>query len=155
MFQIISSVSYLLSSIMNCVSHLVKESIPNYLHNLPVPDSVLGWFSLSLSDWAKLVPFGVAVGGLSYLSLQARTINLHHIDHVPVNLYFRVSLILPSLGRLSRRNSPCFPGLNPTELTRPSRWSVLRSWTLWTSSTWETRGSSAGKLILRFIVFQH
>ena len=67
MFQIISSVSYL---IMNCVSHLVKESIPNYLHSLPVPDSVLGWFSLSLSDWAKLVPFGVAVGGLSYLSLQ-------------------------------------------------------------------------------------
>ena len=70
MFQIISSVSYLLSSIMNCVSHLVKESIPNYLHSLPVPDSVLGWFSLSFSDWAKLVPFGVAVGGLSYLSLQ-------------------------------------------------------------------------------------
>merc|ERR1719232_1825643 len=55
---------------MNCVSHLVKESIPNYLHNLPVPDSVLGWFSLSISDWVKLLPFGVAVGGLSYLSLQ-------------------------------------------------------------------------------------
>merc|ERR1712110_813634 len=91
---------------------------------------VLGWFSLSLSDWAKLVPFGVAVGGLSYL-------------------LFRVSLILPSLGRLSRRNSPCFPGLNPTELTRPSRWSVLRSWTLWTSRTWETRGSSAGAGSLR------
>ena len=31
---------------------------------------VLGWFSLSLGDWARLVPFGVAVGGLSYLSIQ-------------------------------------------------------------------------------------
>ena len=59
-----------LSIIMNAVSHLVKESIPAYLHNLPVPDSILGWFSLSISDWARLVPFGVAVGGLSYLSLQ-------------------------------------------------------------------------------------
>ena len=59
-----------LSIIMNAVSHLVKESIPAYLHNLPVPDSLLGWFSLSISDWARLVPFGVAVGGLSYLSLQ-------------------------------------------------------------------------------------
>ena len=58
-----------LSIIMNAVSHLVKESIPSYLHSLPVPDSLLGWFSLSISDWARLVPFGVAVGGLSYLSL--------------------------------------------------------------------------------------
>ena len=56
---------------MLAVSHLVKESLPAYLHSLPLPDTVIGWFSLSLSDWARLVPFGVAVGGLSYLSLQA------------------------------------------------------------------------------------
>ena len=56
--------------IMNAVSHLVKESLPNYLHNLPIPDSFFGWFSLGITDWVKLVPFGVAVGGLSYLSLQ-------------------------------------------------------------------------------------
>jgi len=55
---------------MNCVSHLVKESLPGYLNRLPIPNTVLGWFSLSLSDWARLIPFGVAVGGLSYLSLQ-------------------------------------------------------------------------------------
>ena len=66
------SISEFVKSIftMNCVSNLVKESIPNYLHNLPIPDTILGWFSLSISDWARLVPFGVAVGGLSYLSLQ-------------------------------------------------------------------------------------
>lgn len=65
-----------LSIIMNAVSHLVKESIPSYLHSLPVPDSLLGWFSLSISDWARLVPFGVAVGGLSYLSLQVVIIKI-------------------------------------------------------------------------------
>ena len=36
----------------------------------PMDDQVLGWFSLSVGDWARLVPFGVAVGGLSYLSIQ-------------------------------------------------------------------------------------
>merc|ERR1712221_12929 len=38
---------------MNCVSHLVKESIPNYLHNLPIPDTLLGWFSLSILPGMK------------------------------------------------------------------------------------------------------
>lgn len=55
---------------MQAVSHLVKESLPNYLRDLPIPESVLGWFSLGIRDWLRLVPFGVAVGGLSYLSLQ-------------------------------------------------------------------------------------
>jgi hypothetical protein len=27
---------------MQAVSHLVKESLPNYLRDLPIPDSVLG-----------------------------------------------------------------------------------------------------------------
>jgi len=55
---------------MKVVNHLVKESLPQYLANLPIPDTLLGWFSLGLGDWMKLIPFGVAVGGLSYLSLQ-------------------------------------------------------------------------------------
>jgi len=55
---------------MQVVNHLVKESLPNYLANLPIPDTILGWFKLTIGDWAKLVPFGLAVGGLSYLSLQ-------------------------------------------------------------------------------------
>ena len=64
------SPSEIVKLIMNAVSHLVKESLPNYLHNLPIPGSFFGWFSLGITDWVKLVPFGVAVGGLSYLSLQ-------------------------------------------------------------------------------------
>jgi len=27
---------------MQAVSHLVKESLPNYLRDLPIPDSILG-----------------------------------------------------------------------------------------------------------------
>jgi hypothetical protein len=33
----------------------------------------IGWFSLGLRDWFRLIPFGVAVGGLSYLSIQVST----------------------------------------------------------------------------------
>jgi CDGSH-type Zn-finger protein len=55
---------------MQVVNHIVKESLPNYLANLPIPDTILGWFKLSVSEWARLVPFGLAVSGLSYLSLQ-------------------------------------------------------------------------------------
>lgn len=28
------------------ISTLVKESVPNYLKNLPIPDSIGGWFRL-------------------------------------------------------------------------------------------------------------
>ena len=55
---------------MSIVSHVVKVSLPDYLAGLPLPDSVLGWFGLSVGDWARLLPFGVVVGGISYLSLK-------------------------------------------------------------------------------------
>jgi len=55
---------------MQVISHIVKESLPNYLANLPIPDSIIGWLSLGVGDWMRLIPFGAAVGGLSYLSLQ-------------------------------------------------------------------------------------
>lgn len=32
---------------MQPVSYLVKEALPNYLSNLPIPNSVGGWFRLS------------------------------------------------------------------------------------------------------------
>jgi len=55
---------------MQAVSHLVKDVLPSYLHDLPIPDSILGWFHLGIRDWLRLVPFGVTVGGLSYLTIQ-------------------------------------------------------------------------------------
>lgn len=35
---------------MELISSLVKKDLPNYLSNLPVPDSVGGWFKLSC-EW--------------------------------------------------------------------------------------------------------
>eukprot|EP00088_Acartia_fossae_P064820 TRINITY_DN79844_c0_g1_i1.p1 TRINITY_DN79844_c0_g1~~TRINITY_DN79844_c0_g1_i1.p1 ORF type:complete len:145 (+),score=40.94 TRINITY_DN79844_c0_g1_i1:28-462(+) len=82
---------------MNCVAHLVKESVPNYLHNLPIPDTLLGWFSLGVSDWAKLIPFGVAVGGLSYLSVQG-------LANAPV------------VGPVIKDKLKMFPGMKPNRV---------------------------------------
>merc|ERR1712154_341353 len=55
---------------MESVSNMIRVSLPNYFSNLPVPSSFGGWFSLSVGDWMRLIPFGVTVGGLSYLSLK-------------------------------------------------------------------------------------
>jgi len=55
---------------MECVSNMIRVSLPNYFSNLPVPNSIGGWFSLSVGDWMRLIPFGAAVGGLSYLSMK-------------------------------------------------------------------------------------
>lgn len=56
---------------MEPVSHLIKVSLPNYLSNLPIPNSIGGWFKLGFKDWVSLVPFGAAIAGLTYLSYKA------------------------------------------------------------------------------------
>ena len=60
---------------MESVSNVVQGTLPNYLKDLPIPKTVLGWFSLGISDWMRILPFGIwnlaAVGGLSYVTLQA------------------------------------------------------------------------------------
>jgi len=55
---------------MEAVSNLVKQTLPAYLQGLPIPNTIMGWFSISIRDWVRLVPFGVTVGGLSYLTIQ-------------------------------------------------------------------------------------
>ena len=55
---------------MECISTAVRVSLPGYLKELPIPNTFIGWFSLSIGDWARLLPFGVAVGGFSYLTIQ-------------------------------------------------------------------------------------
>merc|ERR1712156_190066 len=58
---------------MECISTAVRVSLPAYLKDLPIPNTFFGWFSLGIGDWARLLPFGVAVGGFSYLALQGLT----------------------------------------------------------------------------------
>ncbi|ESO93405.1 hypothetical protein LOTGIDRAFT_216266 [Lottia gigantea] len=56
---------------MESVSTLVKVSLPNYLRNLPIPNSISGFAKLSGSDWLSLVPFVGTVSLLVYVTLQA------------------------------------------------------------------------------------
>ena len=44
-----------LELIMESLSNVVRVHLPSYLRELPVPNSFFGWFSLGISDWAKLV----------------------------------------------------------------------------------------------------
>ncbi|CAB4055133.1 CISD2 [Lepeophtheirus salmonis] len=53
---------------MQILSVFVKDSLPNYLHSLPIPDSLGGWFSLGIKEWIRLVPIGLTIGGLSFLT---------------------------------------------------------------------------------------
>ena len=55
---------------MECLSNVVKVHLPNYLRDLPLPTSVFGWFQLGIGDWARLLPFGTVVGGLTFLAVQ-------------------------------------------------------------------------------------
>uniref|UniRef100_A0A4D5R9C6 CDGSH iron-sulfur domain-containing protein n=1 Tax=Scolopendra viridis TaxID=118503 RepID=A0A4D5R9C6_SCOVI len=50
---------------MEAASHLVKVSLPNYLSNLPIPETVGGIFKLSVRQWLSLVPF---LGTVSFLT---------------------------------------------------------------------------------------
>ncbi|KAL7729378.1 hypothetical protein ACLKA6_008944 [Drosophila palustris] len=56
---------------MEPISHLVKSTLPNYLSNLPIPDSFGGWFKLSFKDWLALIPPTAVVAGIGYASYLA------------------------------------------------------------------------------------
>ncbi|CAG9863647.1 unnamed protein product [Phyllotreta striolata] len=53
---------------MQLVAQLVKESIPNYLSSLPIPDTIGGWFRLGIKDWAALIPPTALLAGVGYMS---------------------------------------------------------------------------------------
>ncbi|KAL1492174.1 hypothetical protein ABEB36_012660 [Hypothenemus hampei] len=48
------------------IAHLVKVTVPDYLANLPIPDTVGGWFKLGFRDWISLVPPTAVAAGLGY-----------------------------------------------------------------------------------------
>ncbi|XP_030369915.1 CDGSH iron-sulfur domain-containing protein 2 homolog [Scaptodrosophila lebanonensis] len=56
---------------MEPISHLIKQSLPNYLSSLPIPDTIGGWFKLSLKDWLALIPPTAVVAGIGYMSYLA------------------------------------------------------------------------------------
>ncbi len=84
---------------MNAVSGLVKVSLPRYLESLPIPDSLAGWFGLSIGDWLRLVPFGVAVGSLSYLGLKGLS-------------------VAPGIGPAIQEHLKALPGFKPDHVNK-------------------------------------
>jgi len=55
---------------MEFSSKLVKVHLADYLANLPLPNSFVGIFKLSIKDLVKLIPFYATVGGVCYLSFR-------------------------------------------------------------------------------------
>lgn len=47
---------------METLSGLVKVTLPNYLSNLPIPDSFTGWFKLGCKYWAHLIIYNTFHG---------------------------------------------------------------------------------------------
>ncbi|XP_014203683.1 CDGSH iron-sulfur domain-containing protein 2 homolog [Copidosoma floridanum] len=56
---------------MEPVAHLIKVSVPNYLSDLPIPDSIGGWFRLGVKDWLSLIPPTAVLAGIGYMSYVA------------------------------------------------------------------------------------
>jgi len=56
---------------MQPVAHLVKVTVPDYLANLPIPDSFGGWFRLGFKDWLALVPPTALAAGVTYTLYRA------------------------------------------------------------------------------------
>lgn len=56
---------------MQPIAHLVKVTVPDYLSNLPIPDTVGGWFRLGFKDWIALIPPTALAAGLTYTAYLA------------------------------------------------------------------------------------
>ncbi|XP_050296348.1 CDGSH iron-sulfur domain-containing protein 2 homolog [Anthonomus grandis grandis] len=56
---------------MQPIAHLVKVTVPDYLANLPIPDSIGGWFKLGFKDWLALVPPTALAAGVGYTLYRA------------------------------------------------------------------------------------
>jgi CDGSH-type Zn-finger protein len=58
---------------MESLSHTVRISIPNYLRALPIPETIGGFFKLSLKEWLALTPLGLLIAGSGWLTYRHLT----------------------------------------------------------------------------------
>ncbi|XP_047002124.1 CDGSH iron-sulfur domain-containing protein 2 homolog isoform X1 [Schistocerca americana] len=56
---------------MEPVSNFVKESVPTYLSNLPIPKTFEGWSKLEVRDWTTLIPLGASIAAVTFLTYKA------------------------------------------------------------------------------------
>nr|CAB3231327.1 CDGSH iron-sulfur domain-containing protein 2 homolog A-like [Phallusia mammillata] len=55
---------------MEVLSYLVRDTVPNYLKNVPIPRTFKGFLDLSVKDWAHLVSFSAVVGSAGYFAFK-------------------------------------------------------------------------------------
>jgi CDGSH-type Zn-finger protein len=55
---------------MHFLSHLIRETIPNYFRDLPVPDTFAGIFHLGFADLFRLTPLIAVISGSTYYTVR-------------------------------------------------------------------------------------
>lgn len=55
---------------MELLACVIRDAIPSYLKNVPIPRSFRGFGSLSLKDWVHLIAFSAVTGGAGYIALK-------------------------------------------------------------------------------------
>ncbi|CAD5111071.1 DgyrCDS419 [Dimorphilus gyrociliatus] len=75
---------------MESLHNLVRISLPNYLKNLPIPDSFAGLFKLNASEIIKLLPF---------------------LGIVSFSVYITYKVTCPAANRRSTKTLKCNPSI--------------------------------------------
>jgi len=71
---------------MEALAHLIKDTIPSYLRNLPVPASFTGIFKLSPTEWIQLTPLVTLITLPTYYLVKAYRSNEELKPSTKVNL---------------------------------------------------------------------
>ncbi|KAI0983962.1 hypothetical protein GJ496_011339 [Pomphorhynchus laevis] len=53
---------------MNYISNAITKDIPDYLRNLPLPTSLIGFLDLTLTQWFELLPLFTSIVSISYFT---------------------------------------------------------------------------------------
>ncbi|CAN2388935.1 Iron-containing outer mitochondrial membrane protein N-terminus [Pristimantis euphronides] len=56
--------------VLEILARVIKVQLPAYLKRLPVPDSIVGFIRLTVSEWLRLLPFLGVLALLGYLAIR-------------------------------------------------------------------------------------
>uniref|UniRef100_UPI0035900089 CDGSH iron-sulfur domain-containing protein 2A-like isoform X1 n=2 Tax=Myxine glutinosa TaxID=7769 RepID=UPI0035900089 len=71
---------------MEYVSRLFRQQLPAYLKALPVPSSLVGFLTLSVAEWLRLLPFLGLMTLLGYLAFGPLFLRRSRVRDRPINL---------------------------------------------------------------------
>lgn len=56
--------------VLEVLAKLIKVQLPAYLKRLPIPETVIGFFRLTVTEWLRLLPFLGVLALLGYLAIR-------------------------------------------------------------------------------------